>query len=369
MAPYATALAERARSGVRPVRRGQIARGGGARARSGRGAAPVGQRERRSAPRRGWSTPSGARRRASISIRTAAAPRCGRRSASGSASPPSPSWSATAPTSSWPCWRAAALDPGDEVLIPHPAFEPYGTEATLSGATVVREPAHGLRPGSRRHARPRHAADEVRDPLHPAQPGRHHRAAPAARALPRLARRRSAARDPRRGVPGLLRRRRHRGRRGAPAALPDAALAADLLQDRGAGRAARGLRDRAAGAHRAVEPGAGAVQRQPPRPRSRRWPRSATPSTSSARAAWCWSSGRGCRPRWPSAARRHPPRRPTSSWPGRASGRGRCAAALLQAGHPGARRRGRGLPRAPAHRGGDRGAERAAARGVGPDQR
>jgi len=37
----------------------------------------------------------------------------------------------------------AALDPGDEVLIPHPAFEPYGTEATLSGAVVVASPLRG----------------------------------------------------------------------------------------------------------------------------------------------------------------------------------------------------------------------------------
>jgi histidinol-phosphate aminotransferase len=37
----------------------------------------------------------------------------------------------------------AALDPGDEVVIPHPAFEPYGTEAILSGATVVRSPLKG----------------------------------------------------------------------------------------------------------------------------------------------------------------------------------------------------------------------------------
>ena len=34
----------------------------------------------------------------------------------------------------------AAFDQGDEVLMPHPAFEPYGTEATLSGATVVQSP-------------------------------------------------------------------------------------------------------------------------------------------------------------------------------------------------------------------------------------
>lgn len=37
----------------------------------------------------------------------------------------------------------AALDPGDEVVVPHPAFEPYGTEATLSGATVVASPLKG----------------------------------------------------------------------------------------------------------------------------------------------------------------------------------------------------------------------------------
>jgi histidinol-phosphate aminotransferase len=37
----------------------------------------------------------------------------------------------------------AALDPGDEVVVPHPAFEPYGTEATLSGATVVQSPLRG----------------------------------------------------------------------------------------------------------------------------------------------------------------------------------------------------------------------------------
>jgi histidinol-phosphate aminotransferase len=37
----------------------------------------------------------------------------------------------------------AAFDPGDEVVVPHPAFEPYGTEATLSGATVVASPLRG----------------------------------------------------------------------------------------------------------------------------------------------------------------------------------------------------------------------------------
>lgn len=37
----------------------------------------------------------------------------------------------------------AAFEPGGEVLMPHPAFEPYGTEATLSGATVVTSPLKG----------------------------------------------------------------------------------------------------------------------------------------------------------------------------------------------------------------------------------
>ena len=37
----------------------------------------------------------------------------------------------------------AAFDPGDEIVIPHPSFEPYGTEAVLSGATVVRSPLRG----------------------------------------------------------------------------------------------------------------------------------------------------------------------------------------------------------------------------------
>jgi histidinol-phosphate aminotransferase len=37
----------------------------------------------------------------------------------------------------------ALLDPGDEIVVPHPAFEPYGTEALLAGATVVRSPLRG----------------------------------------------------------------------------------------------------------------------------------------------------------------------------------------------------------------------------------
>ena len=37
----------------------------------------------------------------------------------------------------------AAYDPDDEIVIPHPAFEPYGTEATLSGATIALSPLKG----------------------------------------------------------------------------------------------------------------------------------------------------------------------------------------------------------------------------------
>lgn len=37
----------------------------------------------------------------------------------------------------------AAFEPGDEVLIPHPAFEPYATEAALSGAAVLLSPLKG----------------------------------------------------------------------------------------------------------------------------------------------------------------------------------------------------------------------------------
>ncbi|HYB70060.1 MAG TPA: aminotransferase class I/II-fold pyridoxal phosphate-dependent enzyme, partial [Candidatus Bathyarchaeia archaeon] len=37
----------------------------------------------------------------------------------------------------------AAFDPGDEILVPKPSFEPYGTEAILSGAAVVWSPLRG----------------------------------------------------------------------------------------------------------------------------------------------------------------------------------------------------------------------------------
>lgn len=39
----------------------------------------------------------------------------------------------------------ALLEPGDEVVVPDPAFEPYTTTALLAGATVVRSPLHDYR--------------------------------------------------------------------------------------------------------------------------------------------------------------------------------------------------------------------------------
>jgi histidinol-phosphate aminotransferase len=37
----------------------------------------------------------------------------------------------------------AAFEPGDEILMPHPAFEPYDIEARLSGASPVKSPLKG----------------------------------------------------------------------------------------------------------------------------------------------------------------------------------------------------------------------------------
>jgi histidinol-phosphate aminotransferase len=37
----------------------------------------------------------------------------------------------------------AALDPGDEVVVPHPSFEPYGTAVDLAGAVIRRSPLAG----------------------------------------------------------------------------------------------------------------------------------------------------------------------------------------------------------------------------------
>jgi len=65
----------------------------------------------------------------------------------------------------------AAYDPVDEVVIPDPAFEPYGTEATLSGAAVVRSPLKGYETDlddMRRRVTPRTKAVLICTPHNPA---------------------------------------------------------------------------------------------------------------------------------------------------------------------------------------------------------
>ena len=65
----------------------------------------------------------------------------------------------------------AALDPGDEVLIPHPSFEPYATEAMLGGGAVVRSPLAGYRTDlddMRRRVTPRTKVVFVCTPHNPA---------------------------------------------------------------------------------------------------------------------------------------------------------------------------------------------------------
>ena len=65
----------------------------------------------------------------------------------------------------------AAYDPGDEIVIPHPAFEPYGTEATLSAAVVIASPLKGYETDiedMRRRVTPRTKAVIVCTPHNPA---------------------------------------------------------------------------------------------------------------------------------------------------------------------------------------------------------
>ena len=57
------------------------------------------------------------------------------------------------------------------MVIPHPAFEPYGTEATLSGATVVSSPLAGYETDlddMRRRVTPRTKAVIICTPHNPA---------------------------------------------------------------------------------------------------------------------------------------------------------------------------------------------------------
>jgi histidinol-phosphate aminotransferase len=65
----------------------------------------------------------------------------------------------------------AAYDPDDEVVLPHPAFEPYGSEAMLSGATLVPSPLQGYETDlddMRRRVTPRTKAIFICTPHNPA---------------------------------------------------------------------------------------------------------------------------------------------------------------------------------------------------------
>jgi histidinol-phosphate aminotransferase len=65
----------------------------------------------------------------------------------------------------------AAYDPGDEIVIPQPAFEPYGTEATLSDAVVIASPLKGYETDledMRRRVTPRTKAVIICTPHNPA---------------------------------------------------------------------------------------------------------------------------------------------------------------------------------------------------------
>jgi histidinol-phosphate aminotransferase len=65
----------------------------------------------------------------------------------------------------------AAYDPDDEVVVPQPAFEPYGSEAMLAGATLVHSPLRGYETDlddMRRRVTPRTKAVFICTPHNPA---------------------------------------------------------------------------------------------------------------------------------------------------------------------------------------------------------
>ena len=207
----------------------------------------------------------------------------------------------------------AAFDPGDEIVVPTPSFEPYATAVTMAGAQRPRESDGRLRDGPGRRAPPGDAAHEGRHPVLAAQSGHDDHPPGAAAPAAGGARRRSSARGPRRGVSRLLRRPRVPGRRAAARPLPAADRAAHVLEDRRAGRPAGRLRRRQPGVDRPVQPRARALQRQPPGAgggagvagRSRA--RAAHADAGAARSA---RSSRASSRGWGSPSR---PRRPTSS--------------------------------------------------------
>jgi histidinol-phosphate aminotransferase len=252
----------------------------------------------------------------------------------------------------------AAFDPGDEVLIPHPAFEPYGTEATLSGAVVVASPLRGYDQDlddMRDRVTPRTKCVILCTPHNPAATIVRRRALErfldSLGADPPLVVLDEAYRDfcddddtadgvvLQRRYPTLLSLRTFSKIAGLAGLRVGYAVARpEHIERLNRVRAPYNV-------NRLAQVAAAA----------------ALGGRAGAAAAAAGRAGRTRSALASLAGQLHP------GQGGRAGGRS--AGRPVPGRHPGARRRGRGLPRAPAHRGGDRGAERASARGLGPDPR
>ena len=164
------------------------------------------------------------------------------------------------------------------------------------GGARAAEPAGRLRDRPRRHAPPRdHRPHQGRDPVLAAQPGHDHH--PPRRRCSRLLE--ALGDEP----PLVVLDEAYRdfcddpeypGRRRAARPLPAPARAAHVLEDRGAGRPAGGLRRRRAPSRSTGSTACGRPTTSTGSARWRPWPRSTIPSTASARAGWCSRSARSC---------------------------------------------------------------------------
>ena len=228
---------------------------------------PVGQREPAGPlARGGGGHPARGRARAPLPRRRRLPP-CGRRSAAGSACRPTQIVVGNGADELIGMVALAAFDPGDEVVVPTPSFEPYATSVDAGRRAGAPEPAAPATTPTWttcwRRVTPRTKAVILCSPHNPATTIV--RRAPLD-ALPRRARRRSAARRPRRGLLRLLRRsrvpRRHRAARALPAACSCCARSRRSPRWPGCAWATRSARR----VHRPPQPRPRAVQRQPARP-------------------------------------------------------------------------------------------------------
>src|SRR5213080_1635505 len=159
----------------------------------------------------------------------------------------------------------AAFEPGDEVVVPQPSFEPYATSVVLAGARAVLSPLAGYETDLddiRRKVSGRTKAVMLCSPHNPT--------ATIIRKAPLLAFLDALGADPPlvvlRGLLRLRGRPRVSQRRRPSRALSAPDRAANLLEDRGARGAPRRLRGGDGRDVRPPEPRARTLQRQPPRP-------------------------------------------------------------------------------------------------------